>query len=381
MKEIRREDAVIALLEAIGWSGYSEITVDRPDHSPRVLASLIRRASGILGQAREYQLVDYVFWPLVMILGPDRRPDESIREHIQRVIEYLLGIGDLVAVTEVIGGRRKTFIYPGEPRFVQRKNGDILVIGILPEHNEPVTGELGKQLDYRGYLRFLPGCLYEQLKEADSLREIPFDMWMEIPLGIDDPRTYYKKIVQRLEQADPYNGDLNLQRWYRSDEPPKNKNAHRYRWKDDMPKSAKGFCIVNFTDTFGVRYWAFAKVDAGEIERCVFLPTDPGALGGKFEAADEARMIQLSMDCYREKKQIAKVNPDASGGGLVKVYAPLPGWVDRRWSVLGEKLPNPQPRNNHDCLFAYRFGPTELETELEFAKAKVWLSVEYEQDC
>ena len=112
MKEIRREDAVIALLEAIGWSGYSEITVDRPDRSPRVLASLIRRASGILGPAREYQLVDYVFWPLVMILGPDRRPDESIREHIQRVIEYLLGIGDLVAVTEVIGGRRTTFIYP-----------------------------------------------------------------------------------------------------------------------------------------------------------------------------------------------------------------------------------------------------------------------------
>jgi len=379
MKEIGRKDSVIALLEAIGWSGYSENTVDRPDHSARVLSSLIRRASGVLGPAREYQLVDYVFWPLVTILGPDRRPDESIREHIQQVIDYLLNIGDLVAVTEVSGGRRKTFIYPGEPRFIRRKAGDILVIGILPEHNEPIPSELGIELDYRGYLRFLPGCLYEHLKESDYLREIPIDMWMEIPLGVDDPTTYHRNMVQRVKQADPYNGDLDFQRWYRSDiGPPKNKYDHYSRWKDAMPKGANGFSIVNFTDRFGIRYWAFAKVDAGEIERCVFLPTDPGALGGKYEAADEARMVQLSIDYCKKAKQIARVDLDSTGGGLVKVYAPLPSWVDRRWSVLGEKLPNPQPRNNHDCLFAYRFGPTELKAELEFAEAKVWLDVEYE---
>ena len=381
LKEIERKDAVGFLLETIGWPNHLDRTADRPDRSPRVLASLIRRASGILGQAREYQLIDYVFWPLKSILEPDIRTDKDIRQHIQQVIDYLLDIGDLVSVTEVAGGRRTRFIYPGEPRFIQRKNGDILILGILPEHNDPLPTYLSNEVEYRGYLRFLPGQYSERLRDVSYIREIPMDMWMEVPLGTDDPKGYYNNMVQRVQRSAPYNGNLNFERWYNHTKGvPKTKNDHYYRWATIIPKSANGYCIVNFTDMFGVRYWAFAKVTNGEVERCVFLPTDPGALGGKFEGPDEARMIQLAIDHCKENRQIARVEPDGTGGGLVKVYAPLPSWVDRRWSVLGEKLQNPQPRNDHNCLFAYRFTPIEFKTEVEFAESKVWLKVEYEQD-
>ena len=335
-----------------------------------LLACLVRRASGIIGPNSQANLTQAVLEPLRPILGSNDEEHEELNETMETVIESLTAIGDL---REERAPRRQ--IFPGYPCFVKRRNGDVIMLGVVSETRNSVPEPLMNEVSHRGILRYLETSTGKDLVGQLGLSEISEEMWAETPIN-ESPHDHVTRLLGALANSSQSPDGLEFQRYLNpSSAAPEKMTDYRRRWVNGIPKSATADIAVARASDSGE--WFLVQVDHGEVKKCLVLGNSPGSR----RACDEAWRFQFALDAVKadgenRARPVIRVKKDADSN-IMKIYSPPLSWASRRWDLVGSRLTKEECFES-ECLFGWRFDDSEIENGIPFLEETLWHSVTWE---
>lgn len=328
------------------------------DYHPLVAASL-RRAASLMCPTTPSALILAVKNVLEPVSSID---DDSLQE----TLDALINLGDLVESIEQPFGRRQKVIYLGQPRFIRRRSGDLILFGTRPD-NLPLVGDaLQDRVQETGYLRRIvkPNSEVYTLLETYGLIEMTEARWMESPEPVKATE-FVKAYVQELNQQ-PRSGIIDGLRIL---DPKSSPSFYRGRWRPPTA-SDTGIFLARRSQGYGSDLWCFVELTAGEHHKLLDLPLAqiPGVRG-----CDEAWRLQAAIDAVNGNSQQLVIQRTGRGRVQLGLPTPPPKWLQRRWDLLGV------PVRLSSTLFAYEFAAEDTREEVEFACTHLWMTKQIDQ--
>ncbi len=331
--------------------------------STEALAASLRRAASFSCPATPTTLLRVLMDTLRGLPGYD----DSIRAKTDLVLDSLVGVGDLLELPSEDPDGPKRLIYLGYPAFIRRSSGACVLIGVRPDGEQLVTGELTNLVELDGHLRVVrPTPELDQLILANGLAERSASQWLQAP-RLRSAADVLADYMARLAAAGP-SGDIEEARVLDPKAP-----VHYYRGRWRSPRSGdSGVFVARRPQAYGADLWCVAKLDQGRFVRLVDLPI----FGSLLPAADEAWELQAAIDAERGHEQRVRVRPTSDAGyKVLDFFSPLPSWAQRRLDLLGTPL-----LSGTGALFSYNLPADEVAEELDFLTDRLWMSTAAESE-
>jgi hypothetical protein len=324
-----------------------------PEASPNeVIAASLRRAGSVRCPSTPSALVATVAQALRPVM------EAASQEMISLVLDSLVAAGDLVEAVEETDGRRRRVIYLGRPRFIRRRSGGFILLGVRPD-DAPLVGEaLAQRIESVGHLRRILDTAddVEGLLAAYGMDEISETKWMrhEPPIAAEAVVDLYQI---RLRHQ-PSSGDIDDLRVL---DPTTSTRYYRGRWRP--PRSDDdGIFVARRSQSYGADLWCYVEIRHGLHTRLLDLP----ALS-KERGCDEAWRLQAAVDALNGTPQGVLVSRTGQGNLRLGLPSPPPRWLQRRWDLLGS------PKEAKPSLFAYEFGASDARDEIDFLREHMWM--------
>ncbi len=321
--------------------------------STEVIAEGLRVAARALSPCTPRTLQSAVLRGLRGHLDP-----EAADDLVQDVYDELLTYGDLHehAVAQQTGTlSRRTLTYAAPPQLVPRDDGSHYIVGVFSDR---LPQDVLQHLERKGAVRRLaPDLVDVEPLLAAGARLATMESWLTPP-PVQPAHRVLAEAVEVLQKASAASSSTEIV----VIDPARPVTYYRGRWRTSAKQT--GLRVGRRSQAYGADLWCFAELDRGTVTRLVDLPIhDPLQRG-----ADVAWRLQAAIDATEGHPQ--QVRRRLTPAGVVlDVFSPLPSWLYRRWSIVGEWLPRSQ-----GSLFSAQFRPGDVDAELAFLKSSMWLT-------
>lgn len=268
-------------------------------------------------------------------------------------LDALIGSGDVLLGSELVGEKPRAMIYLAPPMFVRRSSGAVYVMGGLSEGSSPFKDIT----QLRGPLRELLPAPSDQELVDEGFTAFPMDAWMESP----SPRSE-ASLLQELEDGLDRTGNSGELLELEILDPETNPAFYRGRW---VPaRRLSGRFIARRKRKWGGRAWGYAEVLNGQAVKFRTFPV----VDRRFRACDEAWWAIFAMDASRGSRQPVEID---HLGGITRlaVRTPLPMWAERRLLAVGA-LAETRPLG---ALVAYDLRAVDADEEVAFLVDRLWM--------
>lgn len=344
LKQVDFASARAATLRAHGLPSDAEDDV--------LIVEALRRAASLRCPASSHEVSELVratLEPLVQL------SDDTISDALDQIV----GIGDLVEVQEQVGHLKRRLLYLGEPRFVRRASGDLLLLGIRPDAVDLVPESISERLTRVGVVRRLEEVSDDDLENLNGLglSEVSAATWIGHPPS-STAAHFAASFDRRLDAQGP-SGDIADLRILDHE-----RSVHYYkgRWRT-ADAGTTGRFVGRRRQQFGADLWCYVELDGGVPARLLDLPLNHDVRG-----CDEAWQLQAAFDDIAGHPQSAVVARTGRGRVLIGLPSPPPRWLQRRWELLGE------PCTLRGSLLAFEFATRDLKDELAFIHEQLWMN-------
>jgi len=283
---------------------------------------------------------------------------EAAREKFEPVIEGLLDQGDLLEVEDA--DNESLLLSLRAPSALHISRTKILLLGLLPEGSDPLPSEFQSDLTFRGYARLL--TVEDSTEALAKLHMAGFliiseEEWSQSPAPMD-AKKHLESYLNRLRTDTPV-GHLEGLRILDQRRPV---SYYSGRWESQH--FPDGNHVARRQRKYGNESWCFVRIRDGIAHALLDFPTKHF----RYRACDEAWHLQQAIDSVAQSPQRYRVRETSEQDRVLELFSPIPQWAHRRWNLVGEQTSRP------GCLFAYRFASEAIETEISFAKTRMWLS-------
>jgi len=350
--EVASKDVVKASRAALGLPDAAGAAIDEP-----FLATSLRRTAGFLCPCSPSTLIGAVADSLRDLVDDPR----ALRERLELVTEKLAVIGDLLELNQVTLDDptvKGTWVFAAPPGFVTRSNQSILVIGLAKDQTEPLPQTLRSRIDYQGSLRVIRQCDEELLRILRDLGliETSEGAWLRPPKpqsALDLRDGIWRKL-----NAQPPSGAIEELTILDPTRPP---NYYKGRWV--APKDESGIFVCRRPQAYGAPLWGVVALTNGQPTQILDLPLK----GSPVRGCDAAWHLQMAIDHLNGTPQLYRVRKTPEGT-CIDLFSPLPLWAHRRLLVFGQEA---KPEY---CLMSFLVRDSELASEEQFLKERLWLS-------
>lgn len=346
--------------------------VDRLD-APEALAALLRRAAAFNAPCPPRTLRRAVLDPLRGVLDLLDQPDgeRQLNQQLDELIDTLVAIGDFAERREEdpeSGLPGPVLIDVERPAFAAL-GSYVLLFGVAPDDAPFVPyGIPRERVEHRGHLRRVPLTAIDNLprrcEQHGLVKRTPEDVFgAPVPESAQEHVDIHDQLLDErggavgvdLEELLVLDGTANVMKY-------------RDRWKPLSQLRGQvryTRVIARRRQAYGAAAWSYVQLNDGRPTRLVDLSEE-----GNFRACDRAWRLQAALDAVVGSPQRYRVLP-VSGGSAIGLYAPPPGWLQRRWD-LG-RVAEPAPRTVPGALFAYSLDRSAVDTECQFLEKQLWL--------
>lgn len=336
----------------------AELSLEAGAANELIIAGSLRRTASLRSPLTRRSLEDLVRSALLPILAIHA-------EEVSDILESLLSSGDVIeARVEAAGSRSQVFL--GPPRYVRRRDGSLVLLGVRPDSADLAPDELQARLRQVRHLRLLPSATEDDqlLLRESGFEEITEAAWLrhEEPR---DPSALVDMYLQSLDRQGP-SGEVEGLRLL---DPASRPSYYRGRWRTPRPDDA-GMFVARRPQRFGAELWTLVALDGGTAIRMLDLPLIPEHRG-----CDEAWWLQAAIDASRSNPQVAQVARTGQGRIRIGLSMPPPRWLQRRWDLIGV------PSTQRLGLVSYEFGPSEAREEIQFLKDHLWMTTQIAQEA
>ena len=355
-----RHEVIRASLRELGL----DPTVDGGLASAEALAASLRRAAGVYCPVSRSALVRVATEPLRDLVDDPG----SLNQRVEEVLEAVIAHGDLIELPEVapLGEPGRTLVYVAPPAFVERKSGDLLLLGIAGEQESLLPREVELHIERRAHVRILPARAAAGI--APHLEEIGFlrlsrEAWLDQP-----ERVSPHQLIERFSRALLDQREVGRIDGLRVVARSPSAGYYRDRWTDGA--GVTGRVIGRRPRPYGADLWCYVEIADGRPLRFLDLPP----ADSRFRGCDEAWRLLAALDVTNGWAQRMRIRPGPVGTHILDVFSPLPMWLVRRWDSLGESLPRSQ-----GALLSYRMNSEDIADEVDFARDTMWLEVDRQE--
>lgn len=322
-----------------------------------MLAASVRRAAGINCPCSTATLAHAVRESLLYLAT-----DEELADRISDTIEALTVGGDLLELNQVTTDdpdAKGSWVFAAPPGFVARPNGDVFLLGVVPDEASVLPPLLAKRILYRGSTRSLVPEPEEDL--ATTLRELELlevseAVWLKMPRR-QTAKDFHDTAVRQLSAQSP-SGEIAGLMILDSSRPV---DYYRGRW---IPaKGETGCYVARRPQAYGSPLWGIVLLEDGIARK--FLDFPPR--NTRWRGCDWAWQLQMAIDSVRGTPQRYRCRIDTEGARF-DFYSPIPLWAERRLAMLGHVVPRER------CLFSYRLPAKEIEALEAVLRERLWLA-------
>jgi hypothetical protein len=353
IEQVSREDVLTTCHENLGIPITPGNMID-----DAFLAALLRRTAGIMCPCSPATIVASALDALQSLVDDKA----ATVERLNLLAEKLLITGDFLELNQVTtddSAVRGTWVFAAPPSFVERPDGSVFLLGIVPDDATPLPASLACRVVYEGLLRVL------RPNSSENLRSVLSEMgWLELSrtawLKAPKPTTAAEMLdgmLRRLEEQPPSGVILEAQIL----DPARETWSYARRWV--LPTNQTGNYVARRPQAHGAPLWGFAALANGAITKFLDFPLR----GARWRGCDVAWQLQMAIDDRVGTPQTYRRRA-ATNGVLLDFFSPLPLWAERRLAVLG------QPAPRQACLFTYWIPQQELAIEEKFLREHLWLS-------
>lgn len=344
----------VAALELIR----ADLSLDEDADDDLIIAGSLRRTASLRCPLTRRSLEELVRSALLPILEADT-------DEVREILDALLASGDLIeARVESAGSRSQVFL--GPPRYVRRRDGALVLVGVRPDTAELAPDELRGRLRRVRHLRILPFATEDDrvLLREHGFEEISEASWLrhEEPAEATAMVDMYRQALDRQGPSGEIDGLRLL-------DPASRTTYYQGRWRVPRPDDA-GMFVGRRPQRFGSELWTLVKLDGGSAVRMLDLPLVPDHRG-----CDEAWWLQAAIDACRLSPQVAQVARTGHGRIRIGISMPPPRWLQRRWDLIGV------PSAHRLGLLAYEFDPSDAREEIQYLNDHLWMTTQIAQEA
>ena len=143
---------------------------------------------------------------------------------------------------------------------------------------------------------------------------------------------------------------------------PEAKYYYNGRWTD-ISSIHTGHFIGRRPRKYGADFWVLYALKNGRIES--FVDIHPGSK--TLRSCDEAWRLLAALDSLQGRPPIVETHTSEQTA-LLRFFAPIPVWVQRRILTLG------MPVDNNGCLLAFEIPLAELESLTQWLTETLWIA-------
>lgn len=337
----------------------SEIGLDPAAHelsSAESIACMLRRAAGLLCPAPPRTLVNAVTRPLHGLV-PDLQDFQVL---VREILEDELAVGDLAERRQDSGGA--SLICCAAPSYVVRTRASTILLGVGRDRETPIPHDLLSEVEFRRHLRLLDARVDPSRLDALGFIRLSNSAWLNAPLPreADDHVRSYARLLPPVSETSRIRGLTII-------DPARRSDYYPGRWV--RPKAQTGSFVGRREQAFGSDLWCYVHLVGGSPRRFVDFPTQ----GFQHRGCDEAWHLQAAIDATKGNSQRIAVRVNGGATGFVDVFSPIPQWLTRRWTSVGEQV-----AGGRGALTSFQFPLDEVEEEARFASRMLWMTVHRE---
>jgi hypothetical protein len=330
----------------------------------QLLAQALRRAAYIKAPCPRHELERAVRQSLK---GLGLGGDDELRTCTEETLETLLVYGEILEMRTAVDDpwQASPFVLrPAPPSFVVRQDGTVVILGVAGDAITPLPGEMNERVVCRGVLRVLfpegSEDLRSVLREMELI-ELSESAWLRLP-KVESYADYLAKWRQNLSAGATATAIEGL-RILDSTRPC---SFYPDRWVG--PSGAhSGMYIARRDQRYGAPLWCLVDLENGVPRRFIDLVSR----GDRVRPCDIAWRIQMAIDAQTGSPQRFRVRPLGPSYAL-DFLSPLPSWTERKLAAAGERT------ERHKSLLSYRISNPNLEDDIGFLRARLWLEPERE---
>ena len=353
IEEISRDEVLVGCREILGLSDVDNAVVDDD-----LLTALVRRSAGIHCPCSRTLLRN----SLVDALQHLCDSDADLPDRVETIIEGLIVVGDLLELHDVgivNPDVRGTWVFAAPPSYIERKSGEIFIVGIVADQDVFLPESLATRVSMRGLTRLILPEMNEDLAmklDDQGLQRLSEKAWLRSP-NAEPFDQLLDRYERRLAESPPA-GTVNEMEILDWEQPV---TFYRGRWSACTGKT--GIFVGRRPQEFGARIWCLVKLEAGSISRFLDLP----ASKSRWRGCDEAWHLQMAIDARSGQPQRYRVQR-SDGEWRFDFFSPLPAWSERRFITFGRSVPREK------CLMSYVLPVSAVEIEEKFLRECLWLS-------
>ena len=353
MRVVSTREVEALAVSGLGFdSEYTDLGV------PEALAAMIRKAASFLCPCRAEALVRVVY----SLLHP-LRSDDALDDTIREMVDSLVGYGDLIEASDVSARDEASLLYLAAPGFVQTSNHLFLLVGTIPDGEDPSPPGLRENIAPVMCTRRLrvgdPNEAADALLQAGFVR-LKLDSWLKCP-----PIQHAPEFAARYDVALSQSGPPGTPEGVMILDPTRSVKYYKGRWT--RLKSQSGRFVARRSQAYGSQLWCYIEATDGRVTRLLDFPH----YENRWRAFDEAWHLLQALDAVAGHPQLYRVRTDVPTGAVaMDFFSPLPTWATRRLDSIGQRtLPD-------SALLSYVFAETDLDAECSFATDRMWLKRE-----
>lgn len=292
------------------------------------IAASLRRMAGFICPCSPKTLIRSV---VESHHGMERTNDEFI-DHVERIVESLLAIGDLLElghVTTLDETVKGTWVFAAPPSFVVHPSGTAILLGLSADEATPLPADLRIRIKYRGVARSIEPAPLEDLKSVLlglGLRELSIETWLRHP-KLESAAAITAALDAQLSLQGP-SGQLEDLRVLDH-----NRGFKRYRDRWTGPASLSGRFIVRRPQAYGADLWGYAELHDGKSAKLIDFPL-PAV---RWRGCDIAWRLLMAIDALSGTPQAYKREALYESARL-EFFSPIPDWARRRLSTIGTQV-------------------------------------------
>lgn len=319
-----------------------------------LIAQSLRRSVFIAAPCSARNVRNLVEAALLPLAGDHKDLDERI----ERVLEDLIAIGDILEMRRESTDGSELVLRPAPPSFIRRSDGTLIILGVAGDEITPVVE--GTVCFRSSGLRTIspvdPATCSLALRDL-GLIELTTSMWMHTPAittAIEFLQTWLVRLPQaahpeKVEELEIL--DTNTPTTF-----------YNGRWRL-LRDNDNGTYLARRPQKYGAKLWSLVEVKAGLVHRLV----DVHSKDGRIRDCDEAWRIQAAFDARAGAPQRVGVLRENSIATL-SLCSPLPAWAVRRLTMLGDQF---KPVG---ALLGFRIPIQNVDDELRWLESMLWLA-------
>jgi hypothetical protein len=283
---------------------------------------------------------------------------DEISDLIDTVIDGLVGYGDLIELRSAEPGDSRLYLYSGFPSFVEPAPGHFLILGIRDAAQQILPDTLMSRINCVGFTRRILAEISEDLSghlRQLGLHHLPEVLWQKEPTQISasELKRHFDIQLNGTNASSSVEGLIVV-------DPERSPRYYKARWV--QPKGLTGRFVGRREQYYGAPLWCYVELKNGQPTKLLDL------LDKDWRGCDLAWRLLLALDYMNGRAQTYRTELLENGEVLLRLYSPIPSWVQRRWDLLGSRVTAPH------CLLAYRLSYDQYVADLPRLRDSLWLA-------